>query len=245
MSASDAGEPSLGSSISATAALFADATRAGVCDALMDGCAWTPGELRQAAGVSAPAMSACLDRLETAGAVRSVRQGRHRYVMLAGDHVASVVEFLGNVSGEPPAKPIGYRQVQADQRLRTARTCYSHIAGGLGVAIAETMVKRSLLIAADESFSLSGEGESWFRSNGILQGRTLRAPHVRACLDWTQRRMHLAGSYGTALCSYLISTGALRRTQPRRALAVTEAGKEWLRNQLGLDIGTAAVIRHW
>lgn len=223
--------------ISDLASVFADRTRAEVCDALMDGCAWTPTELRHTVGVSAPAMSSCLDHLQEAGVVVAIRQGKHRYYRLSSRQAADAIETLGRMSGCKPEPKVGYRRVRADARLRQARTCYRHIAGHLGVAIADAMIDKGLIAVSDDGFSLTNDGKNWFATN-IFEGtlpKPSTSPCVKACLDWTERRPHLSGMYGAAMCSRLLQIGAITRYEPRRALNVTETGHAWFADFLGFD----------
>ncbi|MDF7665922.1 winged helix-turn-helix domain-containing protein [Bifidobacterium sp. ESL0745] len=231
------GRVGMAGGISDLTSVFADRTRAEVCDALMDGCAWTPTELRHAVGVSAPAMSSCLGHLQDAGVVIAIRQGKHRYYRLSSRQAADAIETLGCMSGCRLEPKVGYRKVRADARLRRARTCYRHIAGHLGVAIADAMIDKGLIAVNDGGFSLTKDGKSWFAANIFESTRPKlsTSPCVKACLDWTERRPHLSGTYGAAMCSRLLEIGAVTRYEPRRALKVTQAGRAWFADSLGFD----------
>lgn len=230
-----------GDDISALASILADPTRAKVCVTLMDGCAWTPGELAHQIDVSPQAMSSCLAHLEDAGAITRIRQGRHHYVRLSGEHMARIVESLGAAAGPRRAHPVGYRQVRADRRLQAARTCYTHIAGRLGVALADAMNAQGLIETSDDAMRLTLAGTAWFADQGIMLP-TAQA-RIRACLDWTERRMHIAGPAGIGLCRRLLELDVIRRSIPRRALTVTPSGQHWFEDHLGLDAQAIAEPR--
>jgi DNA-binding transcriptional ArsR family regulator len=225
-----------GSDISQMASVLADATRAKVCVALMDGCAWTAGELARHTQTSPQAMSSCLMRLEDAQIISRIRQGRHQYVQLSDERTAKVIEFLGSMVEPRQEKPIGYRQVRADQRLRYARSCYNHIAGHLGVDIAQSMQGQHLINIEDGSIRLTDDGLHWFAHKGIALPESRTAPRIKACLDWTERHFHIGGSAGSALLSYLLDHQLIVKATPKRALHVTEKGTQWFADELNLQI---------
>src|SRR4249920_754925 len=133
-----------GTSLARLAALLADPTRAGMCLALMDGRAWTAGELATAAGVARSTASEHLDQLVAGGLLAEERQGRHRYLRLASPGVAQLVEDLAAHAG-PSAGPQSLRAVTASAALARGRTCYDHLAGRLGVAVLDALVARDLV----------------------------------------------------------------------------------------------------
>lgn len=220
------------------AGLLADPTRAAICLALLDGRAWTAGELARHAGVAASTASDHLDRLVGGGLLVEHRQGRHRYLLLAGPHVAELLEDLGAAAAAPVGPPAGtLRAAAAAAALARARTCYDHLAGRLGVAIADAMTAAGLL-ARERGFALTDAGQAWLTGSvgvdpAVLQ-RT-RRPLVRACLDWTERRFHLGGAAGAALYRRLEEAGWVRRLPRRRAVRLTPAGEAALRELLDLD----------
>ncbi|MFT8592001.1 MAG: winged helix-turn-helix domain-containing protein [Bifidobacterium sp.] len=224
-----------GSDIARLASTLADPTRANVCAALMDGCAWTASELARQMGVSPQAMTSCLSKLEESHLIVRMQQGRHRYVKLCDEHTAQIVEFMGTVAQARQTQAIGYRQVRADQRLRYARTCYNHIAGHLAILITAAMQTRGLIDLRDDSIRLTDKGTLWFANNGMPESQLRKTPRIKGCLDWTERRMHIGGSAGSALCSHLMDLSVIRRDTPRRALRVTATGKRWFASQLGID----------
>ncbi|MDT0437547.1 MULTISPECIES: ArsR/SmtB family transcription factor [Streptomyces] len=216
------------------AALVADGTRAVCLLALLDGRAWTAGELARYAGVAPSTLTGHLDRLVTGGLLAEERQGRHRYVRLAGPRAAQLVEELAAWSG-PADLPRrgGLRAATADSAMARARTCYDHLAGRLGIALTDALADRGLLLR-ETGFALTGAGLEWFAANGIALDPGGRRPLARACLDWTERRPHLAGAAGAALCRHALETGWCARIGSERAVRVTAAGERALRDLLGV-----------
>ncbi|GAB2820403.1 winged helix-turn-helix domain-containing protein [Streptomyces daliensis] len=222
------------------AALLADRTRARFCLTLLDGRAWTAGELARAAGVAAATASGHLDKLIAGGLLAEERQGRHRYVRLAGPREAQLVESLAAHAGPPPA-PRSLRASSVHSAQAQARTCYDHLAGRLGVAVTDALLTRGLLrqgtdMGTGTGFAVTEAGLAWFRDAGVeLAPRPHgRRPLARACLDWTERRPHLAGVAGAALCAHALAENWCERVGSGRALRVTARGDEALRALLGI-----------
>lgn len=232
--------PADGSSVARLAALLAEPTRATMCLALLDGAAWTAGELGSAAGVARSTASEHLDRLVAGGLLTEERQGRHRYLRLASSGAAQLVESLAAHAG-PGAPPRSLRAVTASTALARGRTCYDHLAGRLGVAVMDALVDRGL-VAVRRGVAVTDEGQAWFLARGVdLDGLAAeRRPLVRACLDWTERRPHLAGAAGAALCARWLADGWVARGGGR-AVEVTAAGHRALRRHLGLTAADLAL----
>ncbi|WP_413756475.1 ArsR/SmtB family transcription factor [Streptomyces sp. MMBL 11-3] len=217
------------------AALVADTTRAGFLLALLDGRAWTAGELARHAGVAASTASEHLDRLVAGGLLTEERQGRHRYVRLADARVAQLVEDLAaQVAPSAAVRPRTLREAGAGSALARGRTCYDHLAGRLGIAVTDALTGLGLL-RQDTGFALTDAGVRWFEDAGIPLVRTGRRPLARACLDWTERRPHLAGTAGAALCRHALDTGWCVRIGSERAVKVTETGEQALSKLLGIQ----------
>ncbi|HTJ39932.1 MAG TPA: winged helix-turn-helix domain-containing protein [Dactylosporangium sp.] len=222
------------------AGLLADETRAAMCLALLDGRAWTAGELAAHAGVAKSTATEHLHRLIGGGLLAEERQGRHRYVRLADSSVAQLIEDLSGHL-EPGRKPVrGLRQATADAALKRGRTCYDHLAGELGVAVADAMTARGLLDQRG-GFALTEAGLAWLTDEAGIEPGALpgvgrsRRPLVRGCLDWTERRPHLAGVAGARLCERFMQQRWVVRIGTGRAVKVTPAGREGLRALLGID----------
>ncbi len=209
------------------ARLLADDTRASFCLALLNGRAWTAGELARHAGVSPSTASEHLSALVAGGLLAEERQGRHRYVRLAGPSAAALIESLVAFSPPPAAAPGSLRAHRAERSLAFARTCYDHLAGALGVALADGLVLRGVL--DPDGLALTGEGRAWFAGFlGAEPPSRSRRPLARACLDWTERRHHLGGLTGRLLLGHLVREGWLVPLRTGRALRLTPAGREAL-----------------
>ncbi|GAA2734860.1 winged helix-turn-helix domain-containing protein [Actinocorallia aurantiaca] len=223
------------SPLAETAALLADRTRAAFCQALLDGRAWTAGELARHAGVRPSTASEQLSRLVAGGLLTEERQGRHRYVRLAGPEAAALIEALASYAPDVSRPRNLRRSVQLGAEAG-ARTCYDHLAGRLGVALSDAMIDRGL-VADDSGLAVTPEGRAWLADAlGYRHPAGTRRPLVRSCLDWTERRPHLAGALGAALCAAALERQWVRRVGSGRAVKVTPAGGEAFRELLGVEI---------
>jgi len=207
-----------------------------MCLALVDGRAWTVGELAHAARIAPSTASEHVRVLTDAGFVRSLKQGRHRYVRLVGPDVAELIERLAHHGGYEA--PQGLRASVRARRLASARTCYDHFAGRLGVALRDGMLASGVLSARD-GLSVTSSGKAVLAELGVEFPAGRRAL-LRDCLDWTERREHLAGALPAAIVRRALDAGWVTR-DPHRAVSVLETG--WL-EQLGaqsrLALGAAA-----
>lgn len=222
--------------LAGVAGLLADGTRAAFCLALLDGRAWTATELARHAGVAASTATGHLNALVRGGLFSEVRQGRHRYVRLADARVASLIESLASLAPERPAGSV--RSLSASgrkQALAFARTCYDHLAGTVGVAITDAMTERGLL-DWEQGLRLTPDGADWLGGLGVTVDSGTRRPAVRSCLDWTERRPHLAGAVGAALCAHARDAAWLTPVGTTRALTLTPLGREALGDCLGLSL---------
>ncbi|WP_405565945.1 winged helix-turn-helix domain-containing protein [Streptomyces phaeochromogenes] len=221
--------------LAALASLVADETRAGFLLALLDGRAWTAGELARHAGVAASTASEHLGKLVAGGLLAEERQGRHQYVRLADARVAQLVEDLAaQVTPTAAVRPRTLREAGAGSAMARGRTCYDHLAGRLGIAVTDALTGLGLL-RQDTGFALTDEGVRWFDGLGVPLVRTGRRPIARACLDWTERRPHLAGVAGAALCRHALDTGWCVRIGSERAVKVTAEGERALSELLGIQ----------
>lgn len=219
------------------AALLADKSRAAMCLALLDGRAWTAGELAEHAGIAPSTATEHLNRLITAGLLMERRQGRHRYVSLNGADVAELLESMGARLADGRPAPSGLRAASAGRALARGRTCYDHLAGRLGIILTDAMVDRDLIDLAG-GFSLSPAGHAWFTEElSVDTGEWARAgrPVVRECLDWTERRSHVAGIAGAELCRTFLKRGWVRRIGSGRAVKLTDAGVRVLGDFFDID----------
>ncbi|MBN0047187.1 winged helix-turn-helix transcriptional regulator [Streptomyces actuosus] len=236
MTAQDAQAPGL----ARLAGLIADETRAACLLALLDGRAWTAGELARHAGVAASTLSEHLGKLVAGGLLAEERQGRHRYVRLADARVAQLLEDLAaQVDPRAVRRPRSLREATAGSAMARGRTCYDHLAGRLGIAVTDALTARGLL-RQDTGFALTEAGLEWFDATGITLPRADRRPLARGCLDWTERRPHLAGAAGAALCRHVFDAGWCVRIGSERAVRVTPSGERALAELLGIG---PAVLR--
>lgn len=222
------------------AAVLADPSRATMCLALLDGRAWTVGELATAAAIAPSTASEHVRALADAGFVDGVRQGRHRYVRITDPRVAELIERLAEHAHHRP--PQGLRANIRNQRLAFARTCYDHLAGTLGVALRDGLL-RTGLIDDHAGLVLTDRGAERLHELGILAAPNPPGsrsasrggrPALRPCLDWTERREHLGGAVPAAILDHAVDAGWLRRDN-HRAVTVQPAATEPFA-ALGVDI---------
>jgi len=211
------------------AAMIGDPTRARMLSALMGGQYMAAGELADAAGVSAQTASTHITKLLDSELVVLRTQGRHRYLRLADAEIAHVLEALSLVA-ERGASASKWEQ-GAYKTLKAARTCYSHLAGELGVALFEGLLARGTIVHNDGHFALSESGRAELQQLGVeLPGITAASARrfAYACLDWSERRDHLAGTLAVAILEHAIEKGWLRRNAGSRALTLTPPGAKAL-----------------
>ena len=211
--------------IAFVASLIADPSRAAMCLALAGGEARPAGELAARAGVSAQTASNHLARLVAGRILVVEQQGRWRYYRLAGAEVGHVVEALAVVAPPLPVQLEANGHDRAAGRLKDARTCYSHLAGRLGVALAGALVAEGWLEDDGRGYRVTTKGARSLRALGIEATDRRGRAAARRCLDWTERRPHVAGPVGTALADLALRRGWVRRLRGTRALLVTPPGK--------------------
>jgi DNA-binding transcriptional ArsR family regulator len=219
--------------LAAIAALVGDPARANILCALMDGRAFTAGELAYAAHVSPQTASGHLGKLAAARLIVPTPQGRHRYFRLAGPHVAAMLESIMAVAAIAPPR---CRPIRMNDDMRTARLCYDHLAGRLGVGLADALRARDHLELGDEGGALTASGEAFLREFGIdvEMARHSRRIFCRPCIDWSERRPHLAGAVGAALAQRLFALRWIARVRDGRTLVVTPAGRRNLEQTFGV-----------
>lgn len=224
--------------IAEIAALVGDPARANMLLALMDGRALNAGELAYAAHVTPQTASAHLSKLAEAQLILPAKQGRHRYFRLASPTVARMLEGIISVTadGRPRTRPTGPR----DAAMRLARTCYDHLAGRLGVALADSLGARGWVAFDGEGGQVSEAGLAFFGEFGLdLASRRTQRPFCRTCLDWSERRWHIAGTVGAALASRCFALGWIERMRDSRAVGVTPAGHRGLAETFGIELPPA------
>jgi DNA-binding transcriptional ArsR family regulator/predicted transcriptional regulator len=218
------------------ASLIGDPVRSKVLWTLMDGRAYTATELSIHAETSPQNISMHLSRLVQCDLLSVEKQGRHRYYRFSRQEVAYAMEALANLV---PAKPAEKKlAADADSDIRYCRSCYDHLAGKVGVAITDGLLKQQLIVQHKNSFSLTGKGRNLFGSLNIAveelgqQRRIL----LRPCLDWSERQYHLAGALGAALLDMVLAEGWMRRTKNSRAMIITAKGQKLLHTYFKIDL---------
>lgn len=221
--------------VAAVAELVADSTRATMLLALTDGRALTAGELARRARVAPSTASGHLARLTEGGALAVERQGRHHYYRIADAGMIQVLQSLAVLARIAPPRTLRESDALAD--VRRARTCYTHLAGALGVALADALVAGGILTEVADGYAVTETGAERLAAFGldldsISQKRVQFAPRH---IDWSERRHHVAGTLGAALFRRMVECGWLRRVKGSRAVRLTEAGQDGLREWFGMD----------
>ena len=217
--------------LAATAALIADPSRAAMLAELLDGRALPSGELARIGGVSAQSASMHLSQLVNGGFLTVKQQGRHRYYSIANEQVAHAIEALGVISTSDK-----YRPSRGDEVFRYARTCYDHLAGELAVQVMDLFERDGLLVPSGQrDYELTRRGEHFLGKwkIDVEELRRSRRCFARRCLDWTERRDHLAGALGAAVCNSFLAAGWITRDKRSRAVHVSLSGRRELSRVLG------------
>jgi DNA-binding transcriptional ArsR family regulator len=221
--------------IAAAASLIGDPARAAMLVALTEEEAMlSAGELARRARVTAPTASSHLAKLEDGRLVVAERDGRHRYFRIADPNVAAALEALALIASPRPVRSL--RESETAAALRRARTCYDHLAGAAGVALLDALVRRRALRRdGDHAFRLSRAGAEFLASHefDLDAAQRARRAFARPCLDWSERRYHLAGALGAAVTTRLFELGWLKRRTATRAVTITETGRAGLEEVLG------------
>lgn len=223
-----------GPNIAKVGALIGDPARANILLSLMDGMARTATELAYVAGVSPQTASSHLAKLIEGKFLTMARQGRHRYYRIANPQVAEAIEGLSRIAGDGPTHH--RRPGPRDEAMRHARYCYDHFAGRLGVLLANALLAQGSLVRQGDDFFVTESGEKALTGFGIdldaVRGR--RRAFARACMDWSERRPHVAGALGAALAARCIELGWVKRVRGSRTVEITEAGRKGLRDTFGV-----------
>lgn len=217
------------------AGLIGEPARIKMLWVLLDGKAYTATELALFAEVSPQSASAHLGKMVQANLLKVSSQGRHRYFSYGRDEVAYAVEAIANLI---PLEKLPVIPITKDMPFKYCRTCYDHIAGKTGVAITDKLLTLEYLIEKDQAYELTVRGQLFFKDFGIDTGILLKQkrPFARPCLDWSERRPHLAGSLGTAMLKKIIAEDWMRKIENTRALAITTKGQLGLYDSLGIGV---------
>jgi len=211
--------------IAVPARLLGEPARAAMVQALTEVESLPASALASQARISSASASAHLAKLVAGGLLAVQSRGRQRYYRLSGAEVARVVEGLAAISPSPPARSL--REATVGELTRAGRTCYDHLAGQLGVAINDALQREGLVLAADGKYRVTAKGRSRFMDLGIdvAELERGRRPLLRPCLDWSERRPHLAGALAAALTERMLRLGWLRRLPTSRAVRLTTKGR--------------------
>jgi DNA-binding transcriptional ArsR family regulator len=225
-------EPTGDTDLTVVGAMLAEPARVKVLLALADGRSLPASVLAAEAGVAASTASYHLARLVDAGLITAAERGRYRYFTLAGPEVAELIEAVARIA--PPQQITSLRQGTRAHAVRYARRCYDHLAGRLGVALADALQEHGVLVVRDDVFyTVTEQGAGTFADLGI----EARCGDVtRRCLDWTEQRNHVAGRLGRALMTRLLDLGWLSRDSSTRAVRLTDAGRANLPQTLSVRL---------
>jgi DNA-binding transcriptional ArsR family regulator len=221
------------------AALVGDTARATILAALMGGQALTASELAYLAGVSRPTASEHLMKLVAARLLSVTSQGRFRYYRIASPLVARMLESIIAVAAievPPRYQPRSMR----DDALRFARTCYDHLAGQLGVAITDALVAHGHVVLAEDGGEVTDQGTRFLTDFGADLNLRSKRIFCRPCLDWSERRYHIAGLVGAEIWRRALELGWLKRQRETRAVQLTAAGRVGLLHKFGVDASDLA-----
>jgi DNA-binding transcriptional ArsR family regulator len=222
--------------VAAAARLLAEPARAALVLALMDAEALPSGDLAARAGIAPSTASEHLARLVEGNLLEVERKGRRRYYRLAGPEVADAVEALAVIAPRLPVSSL--REATRGELLRFARTCYDHLAGRVGVAVATSLERERVVVRRNGSYGLGPAAGPRLAELGIdlEELRQLRRPVVRGCLDWSERELHVAGAVGAALATRFVELDWIRRREGNRSMEVTVDGLAGLRRELGIEL---------
>ena len=222
--------------LASVAALMADKHRAQMLLTLLGGTPMSGSALAEAAGISRSLASAHLKKLVTGGLVRAQPSGRQQLYSIASEPVADALEVLILLAPATTVRSLG--DASRARSLRWARMCYDHLAGAVGVSVTEALIGRGLVVGEDGGYGLAAGAPGEFGRMGIEVDRLERRtrPLLRPCLDWSERRFHLAGSLGTALTRSMIERRWITTREASRIVVVTEAGEAGLRDWLGVEL---------
>lgn len=218
------------------AALIGDKARSIMLWNLLDGRAYTATELSVCAGISPQSASNHLAKLVDADILSISKQGRHRYYTFKNDAVAQVVESMASLlplkgEGKMVSKPV-------PSGITYARTCYDHAAGRLGVGITESLIANGMLETSDKVYELTEKGREWFHTFGVNaeELKQQKRSFAHQCLDWSERRPHLAGALGASMLNIMMQNDWVRKKKNTRELLITPKGRLELNDLLKLEI---------
>lgn len=216
--------------------LIGDPVRTTILWTLLDGKAYTTTELSICSNTSLQNISIHLNKLVEADLLQVESQGRHRYYRLANRNVAYAIEAIGNLIPEKTNKRTLTGPIDAD--VRYCRVCYDHLAGETGVRLTDHLLLQKIIELTKKSYSVTTKGNKFFAGLGIEidQLKMQRRLFAAACLDWSERKYHLAGSLGASLLNKMIESDWIRRKKDSRALVLTNKGKQELYKKMKFEV---------
>lgn len=218
------------------AGLICEPARARMLWNLLDGRAYTATELAAAADLSATSASNHLSKLIAAELLKVELQGRHRYYSFASPEIAYAIESLANLAGGKSLER--NRKADVSGGVRYCRTCYDHLAGFVGVRVAEALEAKDFLSKTETAYRVTGDGWQWFARLGIYENQftNKRRPLTRQCLDWSERRPHLAGQLGAAFLARMLERKWFVKIRFSRELELAPPGRKELHELLGVAL---------
>jgi len=221
--------------LAAVATLIADPARASILSALLGDIALPAGELARLAKITPQTASAHLAKLVKGNLLSVTAVGRHRYFRLKDKGVAQGLESFALLAR--PAHVTSLNDSLERKAIQRARTCYDHLAGALGVGLTQAFIDNRFIQHHSEAYEVTRSGETWFNSFGIdcLELEQKRRTFARSCLDWSERKPHMAGALGAAVLRRLLELKWILRLRSSRTVKVTELGCQHLQNEFGLD----------
>ncbi|WP_068504142.1 ArsR/SmtB family transcription factor [Paenibacillus kribbensis] len=225
------------SNVAMIASLVSEPSRAAILTVLLDGRFHTASELAHMAGIKPQTASFHLSKMTEAQVVTVEKQGRHRYFGIQNPEVARVMESLLSIA--PPVQIKSFKQASENEAIRLARTCYDHLAGHLGVQIMDSLIEKGMLSEGQDALHVTEKGEAFFADFQInlTQIKQRRRSFSHKCLDWSERRHHLAGALGSALLDRLLTLHWIERLPTNRAIRITADGKRGFKEVFSIEIG--------
>ncbi|AHC18155.1 MULTISPECIES: helix-turn-helix transcriptional regulator [Paenibacillus] len=224
------------SNVAMIASLVSEPSRAAILTALLDGRFHTASELAHMAGIKPQTASFHLAKMTEAQVVTVEKQGRHRYFGIQDPEVAQVMESLLSIA--PPVPIHSFKHASENEALRLARTCYDHVAGQLGVQLMSFFIQKGILSEDQDGLHITEQGETFFTDFQIdlTQTRHKRRSFSHKCLDWSERRHHLAGALGNAVLDRLFELNWIERLPTTRAIRVTADGKRGFKEIFSIEV---------
>ncbi|MDX8366739.1 ArsR/SmtB family transcription factor [Cytobacillus sp. IB215665] len=218
------------------ASLVSENSRAAILTVLLDGRFHPASELAYMAQIKPQTASFHLTKMVDANLITMEKHGRHRYYSIRNQEVAQVMESLLSIA--PRTEIRSLKQASEDKAVRFARTCYDHLAGSLGIQLTDSLVKSGILCNNTTEFEVTDKGEEFFASLQInlQEVKNKRRAFAHKCLDWSERRHHLAGALGNALLERILELNWIQRSPNSRAITITTAGKKGFKDIFMIDV---------